>query len=378
MANNIDFKYINSDTTDPICGLTINYSVKVVAVLANKDGSITPRGSVYTSNVILEGVETTDASGIITIDVTNVFSDDEFLEIFNKFTNAPGYNVSIEITLTSDKQEIGPYMYISSTYIPKELSAYNVYYNKTDNEYTYDDLEYYTTYSVFEIDEIVINKELLESIQAKKLEARKTYLQQLEDFQSEIVSQAPLQIPVLNEYDPINLTQIITRCLELNAGTLENALSYTTDAGLIAETNRLNKIKTLVGQISNLYPTITIEDGEGLPYQNVGVIPDVFRGFGFYQNGGDMFVQAYIFGQESGKKCEDQGIVTPEYPVSVDVNGTVVFNSALGYDGKFTNFVSNLSEDFNKANVTLVPGDIVTVSVFFDCQHYYTKLIIKN
>jgi hypothetical protein len=380
MANNIDFKYINSDTTDPICGLTINYTVKVIAVLANykQTNPPRPRGSVYTSNVILEGVETTDSNGIITLDVTNVFSDDEFEEIFNKFSNSPGYNVSIEIILSSDKQEIGPYMYISRTDIPKELSAYNVYFDKENDEYVYRDLEYYTTYNDFEVDEIVIDKELLEAIQTKKLEARKKYLETLEDFQSEIVSQAPLQIPVLNEYDPINITQIITRCLELDAGTIENALAYTKDAGLIAETNRLNKIKTLVGQISNLYPTITIEDGEGLPYQNVGVIPDVFRGFGFYQDGDDMFVQAYIFGQESGKKCEDQGIVTPEYPVSVDVNGTVVFNSALGYDGKFTNFVSNLSEDFNKKNVTLVPGDIVTVSVFFECQHYYTKLIIKN
>jgi hypothetical protein len=373
MANNIDFKYLNNSTNDPIEGLNVNYSVKVIAVLSDlKGGEGQARGAVYTSNVIIEGVETTDADGIITIDVTNVFSDDEFERIFNKFSNAPGYNVSIEIILSSDKQEIGPYMYISRTDIPKELSAYNVYYKKDGNEYAYPDLEYYSEYTSFNVDEIVIDVELLETIQSKKLKARKNYLETLEDFQSEILSQSTLQIPVLNEYDPINITQIITRCLELDAGTIENALAYTKDAGLIAETNRLNKIKTLVGQISNLYPTITIEDGEGIPYQNVGVIPDNFRGFGFYQREGDMYVQAYILGQDRGRFC--QGVKTPASPVSVDVNGKVLIEASLDFDGKYSYYQRNFTQYFDG----LVPGDIITVRVFFNCQYYYTKLIIKN
>jgi hypothetical protein len=378
MANNIDFKYLDNNTGDPIEGLDINYSVKVIAVLSDlKGGEGQARGAVYTSDVIIEGVETTDAGGIITIDVTNVFSDDEFERIFNKFSNAPGYNVSIEIILSSDKQEIGPYMYISRTDIPKELSAYNVYYNKRDDEYNYDNLEYYSEYTSFNVDEIVIDVELLETIQSKKLESRKKYLQYLEDFQSEILSQSTLQIPVLNEYDPINITQIITRCLELDAGTIENALAYTKDAGLIAETNRLNKIKTLVGQISNLYPTITIEDGEGIPYQNVGVIPDNFRGFGFYQIVGDMYVQAYIFGQDTrGKLCK--GVKIPASPVNIDVNGKVVIEASLDFDGRYSYYQRNLTSFFNDEGITLVSGDIITMSVFFNCQYYYTKLIIKN
>lgn len=376
MANNIEFKYVDSNS-DPICGLTINYSVRVIAVLANnKSEEPIYRGSVYTSNVILDGTDDTDSDGLITVDVTNVFSDDEFLSIFNKFTNAPGYNVSIEVLLISEQEEIGGVSYIAQKDIPTMLSAYNVYYDKGSDEYVYNDLDYWDVYDSFMVDEIVIDKEILEATQSKKLQAQRSYLESLEDFQGEILSQASLQIPILNEYDPINITQIITRCLELNVGTIENALSYTTDAGLIAETNRLNKIKTLVGQISNLYPTITIEDGEGLPYQNVGVIPDIFRGFGFYQDGGEMYAQAYIFGENKGKDCF--GVKQPILPVSFDVNGTVIFNSDLGFDEKYTYINTNLTQAFIEKNVTLVPGDIVTMSVFLDCQYYYSKLIIKN
>lgn len=387
MANNVDFKYLNRGTSDPICGLTINYSVRVIAVLSNNKESVfppQPRGAVLTTEVILDGVETTDVNGIVSIDVTQVFSDNVFLEIFQKFSNTPGYNVSIEILLISEQQEIGPYMYISQKNIPIELSAYNVIFSKENNEYEYPDLEYWSVYNSFNVDEIVIDAELLEAIQSKKIRAQRSFLEFLEDFQSEIVSQAPLQIPVLNEYDPINITQIITRCLELNVGTIENALAYTRDAGLIAETNRLNKINTLIGQISNLYPTITIEDGEGLPYQNVGVIPDIFRGFGFYQKNGEIMVQAYVFGQSDGRECSESpieggGIKKKQGSnVSIDVNGTVVASLSLEFDGTYSFIDTNLTRVFNDKFVTLVPGDIVTMSVFFNCQNYYTKLIIKN
>jgi hypothetical protein len=127
------------------------------------------------------------------------------------------------------------------------LSAYNVIL--IDGDYSYPDLQYWDEYESFEIDEIVIDEELLKAIQSKKLKIQRDYTNSLQDFQNEINSQATLQIPVLNEYNPINITQIITRCLELSVGTVENGLTYTTEAGLIAETARLNKIKTLVKQV---------------------------------------------------------------------------------------------------------------------------------
>jgi hypothetical protein len=363
MANNIDFKYLNNDTLDPICGLTVNYSVRVIAVLVNnKGGEEQARGAVYTSDVIIDGNETTDSDGIVTVDVINVFSDNTFLALWQKFNGARGYNVSIQITLESETQEISPYFYISRTDIPQMLSAYNVTFNGED--YSYPDLEYYTIYSPFLVSEIVIDEEILKSIQAKKLETQRKYINSLEDFQNEIVSQSILQIPVLNEYNPINITQIITRCLELSVGTIENGLTYTTDAGLVAQTNRLNKIKTLVNQISNLYPTITIEDGEGIPYQNVGVIPEPFRGIGFYQDGGDIIAFAVVLG--------DRIAMETWY---ITLNGEGINGTYGGFDKSFS---YNLTEIFTNNNITLNVGDVIDIVVVYDKTNYFSKLIIKN
>jgi hypothetical protein len=379
MVNNIEFKYVDSTST-PICGLTINYSVKVVAVLTNINDpeSLIPRGAVYTSGVIEDGVETTDSNGVVTIDVTNVFSDSEFLQIFTKFNNSRNYNVSIEIKLESEKQEIGPSMYISTTNIPTQLSAYNVVFSIKEDDYEYPELVYWDEYTEFTVDEIVINEELLKAVQAKKLKSQRSYIDLLEDFQNEISSQSILQIPILNEYDPININQIITRCLELSVGTIDNGLSYTTDAGLVAETNRLTKIKTLINQISNLYPSTTIEDGEGIPYQNIGVIPEPFRGFGFYQKGGEIFVSSYISDYQfggivlGGKDCK-KGIKIPAYPILITLNGEYFYG-----EGITTAFDFNITNELSKQGITLVDGDILNLSVFLDCTYYNSKLIIKN
>jgi hypothetical protein len=367
MANIIEFKYLNVDTLDPICGLTVNYSVKVIAVLANTKGTEgQARGAAYTSDEIeiSPSFLTTDSNGIIEVDVTDVFSDSTFLQIWQKFSNLKNYNVSLQISLESEKQEIGPYMYISQTNIPQMLSAYNV--TVLDGDYSYPDLQYWNEYGSFEVNEIVIDEELLKAIQSKKLKIQRDYTNSLQDFQNEINSQATLQIPVLNEYNPINITQIITRCLELSVGTIENGLTYTTEAGLIAETARLNKIKTLVNQISNLYPTITIEDGEGIPYQNVGVIPEPFRGFGFFQKDGDIIATSILLGKvKRSEECRPT--------ISISLNGSDFIRPEFE-----ENFTLNVSTVLSERGISLVNGDILNIVVTIGCTSYNSKLIIKN
>jgi hypothetical protein len=362
MANIIEFKYLNSDTLVPISGLTVNYSVKVIAVLANTKGTEgQARGAAYTSDVIINGDETTDSNGIVEVDVTNVFSDSTFLELWQKFSNTKNYNVSLQIELQSEKQEIGSIMYISRTDIPQILSAYNVTFDGED--YSYPDLQYWDEYGEFTVDEIVIDEEILKAVQSEKLKRQRDFNNSLQDFQNEIASQATLQIPALNEYNPINITQIITRCLELSVGTIENGLTYTSEAGLIAETNRLNKIKTLVNQISNLYPTITIEDGEGIPYQNVGIIPEPFRGIGFYQEDGDIIAFALTMGDEM-----ESWVIT--------LNGDGIKGTEFDKQSKSFNY--NLTSIFDENNITLNVGDVIEIQISLKGIRYFSKLIIKN
>jgi hypothetical protein len=376
MANLIDFRFRNADNDDPICGLTVNYMVQTVVVLSNNDkpqDPPQPRGGVYNSEVLLDGTETTDSNGYIQVDVTNMFTDEQFIQIFTKYSNLKGYNVSILITLMTEKQQIGPIIYLGKTEIPKELLGYNVV--KKGVTYSYNDLDYSDVYQDYYINEVVIDAEKLKEYQATKNKAQKDYIEKLTSFQGEIQSQGILQIPTLNRYNPINITQVITRCLELNVGCIENALVYSKDAAVVAETNRLNGIKNIIEQISDLYPNISIEQGEGLPYQNVGVIPIPFRGYSFVQKDGLIFflgalMNPYDPNTDSNPSISLNGEVI-EFAewgrtfTEPDQAETTVQTAGITARFKFMdieNIVINYQGKNGLPQVGLVPGDVLSVT----------------
>jgi len=339
-----------------------------------------PRGPIYFSDMLLEGTETTDGNGYITVDVTNMFTDPQFIAIFAKYGNLKEYNVSIFITLMNEKQEIGLYIYLGTTQTPKELLAYNVY--KTGvSTYFYNDLDYSDVYQDFIIDEVVIDETKLKEYQAEKNKKQKEYVEQLTSFQGEIQSQGILQIPTLNRNNPINITQVITRCLELNVGCLDNALVFSRDAGLIGETNRLASLRNLIEQISELYPEIFIEQGEGLPYQNIGVIPTPFRGYSFYLDEGIINFKGYLMnpfianfkkGDENfnpsislnGEIMEFADWKKGDYPTFEDVQ-TAGINSEFSFDD-IENIVLNYQGKSKLPQVGLVPGDVLSVTSYVE------------
>ena len=380
MANLIDFRFLNADNDDPICGLTINYMVQTVVVLSNgkTESPPQPRGAVYNSEVLLDGTETTDSNGYIQVDVTNMFTDEQFIQIFTKYANLKGYNVSILITLMTEKQEIGPYTYLGQTEVPLELLGYNVV--KKGVIYSYNDLDYADEYQDYYINEVVIDADKLKESQSTKNKAQKEYIENLTSFQGDIQSQGILLIPTLNRYNPINITQVITRCLELNVGCIENALTYSRDAAVVAETNRLNGIQNTIEQISALYPNVSIEQGEGLPYQNVGVIPIPFRGYSFFQNDTE---RVYFFGTlmnpyQPGKEQQPtlslNGEViefaewgrtfteAEESETTVQTAGTNDYFRFLDIDS----IVINYQGKNGLPQVGLVPGDVLSVTSLVD------------
>lgn len=400
MANLISFKYRNNDTEDPICGLTINYMVQTVAVLANTkkpaEGELPiQRGGVAFSESLLDGTVTTDSDGIIEVDVSNMFTDPTFLAYFQKFGNLKEYNVSLLITLMNEKQEIGPYVYLGTTQAPQELLAYNIY-KVGPTTYRFNDLAYYDVYDSFYVPEVVINEELLRIYQSKKLKAQQEYLEKLKNFQGEIESQSILQIPTLTRYNPINITQVITRCLELNVGTIENALTFTKDAGLIGETNRLNGIKTLIEQISSLYPNVTIDQGEGLPYQNIGVIPMPFRGYSFFQENDNISFFATLMNNyrpvETATETELDVMKYNQYLPTLSLNSEVI--NQIRWDkmseiklnvetqgwGVFcftfeniNDLVTKWQKDNKLEPVGLVPGDVLSVTSYIASDNAVEK-----
>lgn len=379
MANLIDFRFLNADSEDPICGLTINYMAQTVVVLANEktQDPPQPRGAVYNSEVLLDGAETTDSNGYIQVDVTNMFTDEQFIQIFTKYSNLKGYNVSVLITLMTEKQQIGPIIYLGQTEIPKELLGYNVV--KKGATYSYNDLDYAGEYQDYYINEVVIDAEGLKKAQAEKNKAQKAYIEELTSFQGDIQSQGILLIPTLNRYNPINITQVITRCLELNVGCIENALTYSRDAAVVAETNRLNGVQNTIEQISALYPNVSIEQGEGLPYQNVGVIPIPFRGYSFFQGNGMVYFFATLMNPYNPDKSYTPSLSLNGEVIEFDewrrtftepdLSETTVQTAGTNYYFRFLDIdsiVINYQGKNGLPQVGLVPGDVLSVTSLVD------------
>ena len=114
--------------------------------------------------------------------------------------------------------------------------------------------------------------------------------QDLENYKSQLIAQSPELILSTYDYEPNNFTKVITRLLEFQQGTLVTALDFTRNADLTQFYNLLgpaNGIQNEIESLSGLYPSITIEDGEGIPYGDG--IPGIYEFFGWGYDGSDLF-----------------------------------------------------------------------------------------
>jgi hypothetical protein len=78
--------------------------------------------------------------------------------------------------------------------------------------------------------------------------------------------------------------------LEFQQGTLISSLDFAENANLTQLYNLLgptNGIQNEIESLAGLYPEITIEDGEGIPYGDG--IPGIYEFFGWGYNGNDLF-----------------------------------------------------------------------------------------
>jgi hypothetical protein len=376
MANTITFKFLDSDSTEPIESLSVTAYVQVAACLTPYQKPTGPQkigqsSAVYTlpevinESTFTQGL-TTDGDGLIDLDITGIFVTQNFLSIWNKFNGVAGYNVSFVVTLVSDKQDVGGTVYVGSKYVASQLFNINVTRIQVGPGYSFPDVYYPDYDDNFYVEGVVVDKEKLYKKQTEKIAAERDYVDQINAYKSDLISQSILQIPNEYEYNPLNFSQIITRSQELSIGVLENGLTFATDAGLVALRLRLQGIKNRITSLSNLYPNITVDMGEGQPYTTIGVIPEVFQSFSFY-NDGDLFFQ-YTLSNVFYEKFGDATKLT----VTVSLNGVDLWSSGSG-----SSFVINVSEILNGKQVV---GDSVNVLVFFEKDptfNWNSKLIIK-
>lgn len=85
-------------------------------------------------------------------------------------------------------------------------------------------------------------------------------------------STANVVMPQQESYYPSEFKSVITRALEFKHGTLDPAKIFTTDAKLENESKLIDMLIKTITRLSSLYPDITIDDGEGQPYQSEKII----------------------------------------------------------------------------------------------------------
>jgi len=152
---------------------------------------------------------------------------------------------------------------------------------KTDEFYPYDEI--IANPFEYEISEggVLTSKNLesdgiaLESLGVKySLSELKDELKRVEDLYTVTKSNIEKKISLsdkeieisANEYEPANFNLVVTRLLELKEGTLNAGLSFCEQYGLKKELDILNQINRNILRMSEIYPKIKLEDGEGIPY----------------------------------------------------------------------------------------------------------------
>ncbi len=107
------------------------------------------------------------------------------------------------------------------------------------------------------------------SIATKKVEVQNaydSYLTAKASYEAVIANADTIELEQLETYEPSSPTAIVTRLLEFQTGTLTPAIRYAADAQLGTQLDYLNRVNKFITLYTNLYPSISIDDGEGIPY----------------------------------------------------------------------------------------------------------------
>ena len=96
--------------------------------------------------------------------------------------------------------------------------------------------------------------------EAAYLQAKRVYEENLK------VADTSTIFEQLTTYEPRKWANVITRLLEFEESTLDAGLRFAKKTNLTEEFNRLDIIRTSILYLKNLYPDITLSDGEGVPY----------------------------------------------------------------------------------------------------------------
>jgi hypothetical protein len=147
-----------------------------------------------------------------------------------------------------------------------------------------------TTSDTIEIKILRFNSQAVVERQVKFAQEKVDFEAMVKNYQAQLIAQSDDLILSTYDYQPSNFTYVITRLLEFQQGTLISSLDFAENANLTQLYNLLGPttgIQNEIESLAGLYPSITIEDGEGIPYGDG--IPGIYEFFGWGYNGNDLF-----------------------------------------------------------------------------------------
>jgi hypothetical protein len=247
--NQILFEY-RSNTSDPIEGLPVIISVSFAAF---SEGTLN-----FTSDVIGDVKYTTDDNGQILVDLSKLF--DVNRKLISLFKEKYDKNFTIGLRLTLNSLVLDPYASYVTT----------VNLDKLDwiHANTFLGYDYSSKSDPFTPQYIADKPTDLKTLISKYKEQELKFLETKAQYEADIKGNLDITIERGRPYEPDTFRKVITRISEFQKGTLNPAIEYTKQAGLITEQQRLTTINNIMDILTKMYPNVRIGDGEGLPYNN--------------------------------------------------------------------------------------------------------------
>ena len=248
-------------------GESIGANIQVSAELYIQYINTSNSNKAITSTTLAEVGAITGDKGRAEIDSARIATSKEFtryLDIFvsNKAKGQKGTFKIVANTITTDP---------SSNFV----TGFDTVFFDLSNSFLSKDKNtgYYNLPSLIANAEIkMVSKDSskvdLDKLEKLFLEKETQYLQAKRVYQENIkILDTSKIFEQLNDYEPPSWNKAITRLLEFEESTLDAAIRFTKKTNLTAEFKYLDQIKTAIFQFKNLYPSILIKDGDGVPYK---------------------------------------------------------------------------------------------------------------
>lgn len=212
------------------------------------------------SNILSEKITVTDNKGLAVFNLNTTASTEEFTKYWSLFLNEGKKG---KFLIKSKIFNVPNKTYGLSSIIGFAKLTEATLDEKTKT-YNFNDLNFENSLTVYGIDD---NNLSLDSLETKFKQAEENYLIAKKEYEDNLRIKDTTNIfDKLASYEPDSWNKVITRMLEFEEGTLKSALRFAEKTNLTDEYRRLDLISSGIKFLRNKYNDITINDGEGIPY----------------------------------------------------------------------------------------------------------------